>query len=266
MAQSNVRSELSKGRAVSGAETAEQRKYRAETSPGGLLWPELRIGRRADYTSMSQSVDDWNFYLNHSAALNRRRGLARPLGTLEMHYVTDRELRDMVLAETYGIDRDRRAAIKRYDEIRRHLKDFLCQQDIVGNSQDWAELCERPDLMGKTHGIDPSRIKRSPRASRSAELVTRSIEQSGIIGYDGNVFGLNLSQNRRLYEERNEVLRFLRREEGLETSRYVRKDWEPHATIFEVNPHLRAADLNMVWPQDIPHTIDFGPVIDLSQV
>lgn len=265
MAQSNVRNEVRQAKAGAVAETAEQRRYRGETSPGGILWPELRIGRRADYMSMSQTVDDWNFFLNHSAVLNRRRGLARPLGALEVHYVTDLEVRHMVLGETRGIERDRRAAIKRYDEIRRHLKDFLSQQDIVGSSQDWAELCERPELMGKTHGMDASKIKRSPRASRSIELVTRAIDHSGIIGYDGHVLGLNLSQNRRLYDERNDVLRFLRREEGLDTSRYVRKDWEPHATIFEVNRNLRPGDLNMVWPHDIPPSIEFGSVLDLSQ-
>jgi hypothetical protein len=240
---------------------------RAATQPGGFLWPELRIGRRADWESMSQSVDDWNHFLNHSAALNRRVGLARPLSTLEVHYVTDTEIQRMVLAKMPALEKDRIGAEKTYASIRRNLKSFITEIGIVGHTLEWAELCERPELMGKTHGIDPSKIfpKRS-QFFRAATFATRTIEQNGIIGYDGNVFGLDLSRQRSLYEERNDIVNFLKTDEGLDTKRFVRGDWEAHATLFQVSPHLRATDMSMIWPPELPEHIELGPVQDLSKL
>jgi hypothetical protein len=267
MAQSNVRNEVRQAKAGRVAETAEQRAYRAAIQPGGSLWPELRIGRRADFESMSQSVDDWNLWLNRAGMLNRRAGLIRALGTIEVHMVTDREMREMVQGQDPSITRDYRKAHKRYDEIRRNFRSFVSSNEAVAHAIDWAELCERPDLMGHTHKVDPtSLLSSSTRPFRKAALAMRPVDQNGVIGYDGNVFGFDLSQNRWLYGERSDSLHFLRTEEGLDTARFTRKDWQPHATIFDVNQHLRADDLMMRWPSDSPTEMEFGPAQDLTRL
>ena len=241
----------------------EQARLRALEQPGGYLYPDLRIGRRALFSSLDAlDAPDWHDFLAELDRKNQRRGSAKTLGTIACHYVTDTEMRSMVLAQDDQYRR-RPSALKRYRELQRNLTAFLADMEGTSYRYDPGELCERPELMGKALSANIGQLAQG-RLFRATRLVTKPYDQGGIDGYDGNVFGLDLSANKNLVEERNKVLRYLRTEEGLDTTKFVRADWSPHATIFKMRPHL-TIETALKMPNLLPETLEVGPVQALSE-
>ena len=209
--------------------------------PGGYFWPEMRIGRDADYSDAYH----WDYFINALASKNRRRGHAVPLGEVAIHYVTDTEMRSMILAQYPEIRRNIREARKVYRGIARDTRQFLRNREAEQNNlyksgyiaEGMTAAIGRAATSTYKAADDvwlPTHMKLGPQGSRYS-------------GYDGNKIGLNLSANRELFTEHAEILHFLDKEIGLDTSP-IRKDWEPHATIFHLHPHLPVNGVVMKWP------------------
>lgn len=232
-------------------------RERASVRPGGYRWPELRVGREAAYGE----AYEWDLFLNELGNENKRRGKAQVLGEVACHYVTDKEMRSMIFEKYPQTKEDISEAGMIYRQIAKSIVQYIgYAQKVADSVHREGVLGEHPELMGKTYPGFYNELIQQPRWQIS-ELKLRSPEGGAIVGYDGNRYGLDLTLNRFLYEERNDIKNHLKKDLKLDTN-LLRNDWEPHATIFFVQPHLRVDDISLRYRGLIPETIDFaGPKV-----
>ncbi|HET8709581.1 MAG TPA: hypothetical protein VFL85_04880 [Candidatus Saccharimonadales bacterium] len=245
-----------------GSETKSQRRARAAVRPGGYLWPELRVGRQATI----EGAEDWNHYINLLGRKNRRRGDAVTIGQMACNYVTDTEMRHMIMAKYEHLAGDRSEASRIYRGIRQRVAGLIADRRMeIGSFRlDPGDLDEHFELLGKTQ---PHHAREFGRCAlyQACELKIRDISTGGVLGYDGNKFGLDLSDNDFLWQEHHDILAYLRQDEKLDTNQFARSDWSPHATIFKLSPNLAASQFAMSWPTGMPLSIDFDAPKALGQ-
>jgi len=225
--------------------------YRAATQPGGYLWPELRVGRSAPY----EEFNEWDLFLNRVGKENARKGIPLVLGLVACHYVLDIEMRAMILKRYEQIGHDRKGARNVYREIAKSVNQFIAE----------AQRVQRKYVYGEDRGLLGQSVDKDtyqphckvPRPSclwEYAEFELPDTDHASFNSYDGNKIGIDLSAHGALREERAEILQYLKQEERLDT-RIVRRDWEPHATIFMVHPHLSAEAVSFHVPVERPRTL-----------
>lgn len=233
------------------SETKDQRIERAANRPGGNLWPQLRVGRTALY----EMEPDWDIFQSKLERMNSRNGHAYTVGRFACHYLTDTEMRTMILDKYDKAVDSRKGAVEIYRGVKRSVQQFIDGEAAMSTAY-YKEVVLSGDTLHGTQKNSPRRPSQSQTWVR-AQLELRPALSGAIEIYDGNKWGLDLSLNDALYEERQLILTHLRQEEGLAT-RHARQDWQPHASIFEVYPHLRPQDVTMKIPEDMrPGVIDF---------
>ncbi len=83
-----------------------------------------------------------------------------------------------------------------------------------------------------------------------------AVKEVALFGKTG--YGLDLSTNDQLYEERSVLLHHLKTEERLDTSRLATDGWTPHATIFTFEDHIKNAPLE--FRAELPQLIGLNAV------
>lgn len=217
---------------------------RAASQPGGLNWPELRVGRQADFTS----PNEWDLFLNHLGRKNRKYGDALTLGAVACHYVTDKEIRGMILKQRPKLKEDLKEARKFYYEVSDSIGGFIKNMGVSYNQIDLdLNYGEAYDMKGRVNFNNPKSAKDLPYTE-----ATMKLRETGeaFTGYDGSKIGIDLSQNRGLSEERKEILGHLASSLKFDTSE-VRQDWEAHAVIFLLKPHFTVDQISTI---SFPHS------------
>lgn len=229
---------------------------RAAAQPGGLDWPELRVGRQASLgTSVSRkgstvTNDNWNLYLNELARKNRKYGEVLTLGAIACHYVSDKEIRGMILRQRPKLKEDLKGARNYYYDVRDSIGSFIKNMGVSFNQIDIdLNFGEAYDLKGRVNFNNPKTAYDLPYTKAVMKLRETG---EAFTGYDGKKVGIDLSQNRGLYEERKEILGHLASGLKLNTSE-VRQDWEPHAVIMLLKPHLTIDQISTI---SFPHSKD----------
>lgn len=245
-----------------GRESAATTPQEQRGIPEGFLRPQLRVGRQADFSS----AYEWDYAINQIHEKNRRKGMAVPLAGIACHYVLDKEIRMMLeqkYSDAFGSRQGQKRAVKEYGGLGKRMQTYI---DLLRTSAmiivKEGYMGEHPELMGKT--------QTSTRQAHPNESIwqdtTLKVRKAGIgVQSYGNKLSFDLSQNSILYDERREVVNYLRSEEGLDT-RQLPKDWRPHATFFVMYPHLSADLSPMKYPADLPEDMDFhAPATDYER-
>ncbi len=77
----------------------------------------------------------------------------------------------------------------------------------------------------------------------------------------GEGYGLDLSSNPVLFDERQALLDYLHTYERLDTAKYTNSGWLPHATVYEYEEHIRSASISYGVP--LPGVISYNHPIAL---
>lgn len=223
--------------------------------------------------------DAWNELLNDIGRRNHAKGTARSLGSLAITYVPATHMNDMV-RERYsrdyhhdqkkqklfrkvksGLDHYIREAsgqayTKKFDEVVSEYEANLARQrKLVGSVAsgellDDYEYDEPGQPLATGVGLSPEehlRIMEHPFAP-----VAMNVKGLDIFA-GGRKYALDLSSNEAIYEVRNGLTGYLR-SEGFSTDQ-LRRDWEAHATVFDLHDHMKGAPLTR--QTDVPAELKF---------
>jgi hypothetical protein len=231
---------------LTGAEKAAQR-------PGGIAWPQLRIGRKADINDPG-NAEVWDAYINLLARRNSHRGTINPLGSVACNMVLDTEMRTMIGSKYPGTAHDIRKAKEVYRAVAKDIGSLLGRERYAHDAfiKD-VVYRERPDLMGMTSEADRPNPQGNLWADGYFDL--RPTASTAFGGYDGNKIALDLSANEELYEERRRIIRFLQTDLRFDARTIARADWQPHVTLYQANAPLNTTNAMPNIPEDIPRDI-----------
>lgn len=272
----NTRSRIQSQRhsRVPNASSTETGAERAANQPGGLNWPELRIGRQASLDTnigsraYSETNDSWNVYLNELARRNRKFGEVLTLGAVACHYITDKDMRNMILRQRPKYKEDLKSARKYYYEISDNLRGFL---KAMGVEYDQLDINTNQSGNYSEAASDSLYVPKSSTGLLHNDALMKLRDGNyALTGYDSNKIGIDLSKNTGLYDERREILSHLKSDLKFDISD-VRLDWEPHAVIFVAKPHLTNEQLSTInFPHEkdvqLPRSMIFeSPKVDFSR-
>ncbi len=247
----------------------ERRRVEREPAPGQsgytTVFPEMRVARTV-MRDQDGLTDDWHMFLDDVGERNYGIGRAHALGSAAVVMVPAKEMGRM-LDERYDKYRSRDTA----RDIHRRLADGITafareatirayddqttEQEIAYNrlqsavrfstisheieADDVAELVyqEGVGFIEKLAAELPQIAPQLPMEAGSF-----AVKEVALFGKTG--YGLDLSTNDQLYEERSALLNHLRTEERLDTSRLAADGWTPHATIFTFEDHISNAPLD----------------------
>lgn len=231
---------------LTGAEKAAQR-------PGGLAWPQLRIGRKANISDAG-NTEVWNDYINQLARRNSHRGTINPLGSVACNMVLDTEMRSMIASKYPSVMHDMRQAKQVYREVAKDISTLIGRErrshDIFIRDVVYRE---RPDLMGMT--TEAGRPDPQANLWSTGYFDLRPTVATAFGGYDGNKIALDLSANEELYEERRRIVKFLQADLHFDARAIARADWQPHVTLYRANAQLNTTNAMPHIPDDFPHDI-----------
>lgn len=239
-------------------------------------WPELRIIRQPDL-SPREGATDWDEFQNDVGRCNYGKGYARSLGSVALVYIKACEMGRM-MDEKYAhanLSRDRTKdtyrkmaqAVREFvrerfgqayntqtsdleferKRLQYALQDYSCSNELVlrsGNgysSTEYSKYKPARSQPSPPHVLDTiGDTVRMPQTEYFGNAVLE-VKALTLFGKDG--YGLDLSPNEQLYDERAELVRFLRLDAGLNT-RGLNNIWTPHATLFNFEQHIQAAPLS----------------------
>lgn len=231
---------------LTGAEKAAQR-------PGGIAWPQLRIGRKADIKDEG-NAEVWNDYINQLARRNSHRGTINPLGSVACNMVLDTEMRAMIGGKYPSVMHDIRQAKEVYRSVAKDIGTLIGRErQSYDNYIRDVVYRERPDLMGMTDVVDRPDPQGNLWANGYFDL--RPTVATAFGGYDGNKIALDLSANQELYEERQRIVRFLQTDLRLDARAVARADWQPHLTLYRANAQLQTSNAMPNIPDEFPREI-----------
>jgi hypothetical protein len=256
----------------------EPRQRPGSNTPGiTARWPELRVIRFPD-ANHGKDIDDWHIFLDDiGGPRNYGKGDARTLGSLAITYITAKEF-GLMLETKYGNGKDyntpekaarliakmqtglrvfmqeahKNAYDNRTDSIHDKISDIVVASAFsagdtsyvpLGRSEELAEF--EADIAGAVEAGQTA-----PIWFDDAELVVNGLAQYG----EG--YGLDLTLNEVLFEERSALLDYLRTYEKLNTGKYTNSGWLPHATVFKFEDHIRSASIT--YGESLPSVISYN--------
>lgn len=229
--------------------------------------PEIRVIRsaaiRLDELSFEPqvevAVDDVGTFIDHLGRENRSRGTATALGSVAVTLLSEQEVQ-MVVTNTYRLtDRKKLLSIRR--GLASSLRQFVHSREADKRYERAREL---PALMaGRASGYDTTRtVTYSPlrdlwtpvddnddpgdAPNRMSSRTAFELSQHPYGVQIADIGGVEMVEPKRwafmlggdvLAQERSELLRFLRRDEKLDT-RAIDREFNSHATIFRTRPDL----------------------------
>lgn len=267
---------------------AQERATPPERTPEqvpALLSSELRVVRWAD-TSPSLDTDDWYTFMNDVGRRNYGIGRAHALGSVAITLVPAKEMGRMLSEKYPDAYRDPQRIQRLHKRVREGINGFV-QDSIRANFDGRTREMESAYTIGSrdmlaggfSNDLDdyveslPTLRAESPARlmASNAILEERVLPLAGVptpfnagtfksprIGLYGPGYAIDLSDNEVLAVERREMLHYLREGEGLKTWNLERDGWEPHATIFSFEDHIRGASLG--YRVGIPEVMGFEAV------
>jgi len=245
-------------------------------------WPELRVVRFPD-TDHGQVLDDWHLFLDDvGGSRNYGKGKARALGSMAMIYVSAKEF-GLMLEDKYGRGKDYNTpdkAARLIAKMRTGMRVFMDGANkeaydnrtlsiherltdvVIGNSftfdNELADPLARADDL-TTFEADVADVvvagQTAPIWFGAAELAVKGL------GQYGEGYGLDLSLNEVLFDERRALLDYLKTYEKLNTAKFTNAGWMPHATAFEFEDHIRGASIS--YGEPLPGVISYDHPIAL---
>lgn len=223
--------------------------------------------------------DAWNELLNDIGRRNHAKGTARSLGSLAITYIPAKLMNDMVrdkYSRDYHNDQKKQklfrkiksgldhyireanglAYDKKFDEVvGEHEASLARQRELVGSVAaggllDVSDYHEPSQPSFANVGLSPEehlRILEHPFAPVTMK-VTKLDTFAG-----GRKYALDLSTNQPIYEVRNGLIGYLG-SEGFQTD-HLRRDWEAHATVFDLHDHMKGMPLNR--QTEVPDELKF---------
>ncbi|GAC1392390.1 MAG: hypothetical protein NVSMB46_08120 [Candidatus Saccharimonadales bacterium] len=240
---------------------------RAPKKPEPLPHMDMRIIRQVD-TSKFENTHAWHPYLDVLSQKNHGIGYGRSLGALAITYVRATEMNKM-LADAYPNDFfDGNKKVKLFRNLGKSITEFIRVQgniESVYKVEKIAALREYQQtayLRSGSDEIDDGTLLQADRYE-DEELVHQSqyykygpaeLSVRGLEIYGKSKWGIDLSLNDSLFEEREGLRHHLRGVEGLKTAPMDR-DWQPHATLFQAFDHIPVTELRH--KIDVPSQIIF---------
>lgn len=260
------------------------RESRSRSAPQDInrMWPELRVTRFPDIDA-GLDTDSWHIFLDDiGGPRNYGKGKARALGSMAINYISAKEF-GLMLEARYGDSNDYSTpekAARLIAKMRRGIGDFIrdAQKEaydnrteaivdrvssiIVGSSLDVDnELASTAATTGEMSMFEAD-IVDTVTAGQSAPIWFSPAELAvNGLGHYGEGYGLDLSMNPVLYDERMGILEYLRTYERLNTVKYTNAGWIPHATVFELEQHIRSTTI--AYGEPLPESIAYNHPIAL---
>lgn len=246
---------------------------------------DLRVVSLVELDTASNDFE-WNDLLVDIGRSNHATGTARSLGSVAITYIPSKHLNNM-LRERFSRDyHDPQKKLRLFRKINAGLKDFIREGAGVAYEQKVQQLTAEHDAKVERqraivgHGIagiidideidwpsyDDEPDTAPEHCLRSVEHafgpVTMQVKGLNIYG-KGRSYGLDLSLNDPIYEVRNGLIGHLARER-LDVS-MLRRDWDAHATIFDMHDHVGSAPLT--YHQSVPEELKFdAPDTEMFEV
>jgi hypothetical protein len=230
-----------------------QRAEELESVSGGHQWPELRIGRIA--APQDESLKEWNNFQNEFGSVHNRLGHARVISQVACHYILDGEMSEMVN--------------KKYDK---RVSNRQTMQSVYRGISQSLQVYIRSEMNHGSHRVQTMNYgwvvpERTANGDEPLHFQAGALHilqpEKAVKGYTARELGLRLGQNEYLFDERERIVRFLKREEKLDTS-ILASGWEPHATIFVARNDLRLDGRQLDMPLSLPTSLWFSQVKTLS--
>lgn len=245
-------------------------------------WPELRVVRFPD-TDHGQDLDDWHIFLDDvGGSRNYGKGKARALGSMAMIYISAKEF-GLMLEEKYGRGKDYNTpekAARLIAKMRTGMRVFMEGANKEAYDNRTLSIHERlaDGAIGSTFTLDNELLDPQDRADELAAFEADVVDvvvagQTAPIwfgaaelavkglGQYGEGYGLDLSLNEVLFDERRALLDYLRTYEKLNTAKFTNAGWMPHATVFEFEDHIRGASIS--YGEPLPGAISYDHPIAL---
>lgn len=233
--------------------------YQETTPPESgvpLARTQLRVVRFADY--LSEDNMPWHGYLAEIGHENHTKGKAYAIGSVAITLVQATEI-DAMLQEKYPRDYQTAKTARRVQvKLAKGITSLIRQQgqraydDRTENVQLGAECVDTDSSviqLREDYELDDTGTWRDSGELTLAERTYLQRHQFGDSTFGakrldifGRRWGVDLSAEEQLYEERQTILRDLRKHEGLNISN-VDSHWKPHACLFEISDHLRVTSL-----------------------
>ncbi len=246
------------------------------------VFPEIRIARTV-MRDQDGLTDDWHMFLDDVGERNYGVGRAHALGSAALVMVPAKEMGRM-LDERYEKYRSRdtardihrkvadgitafarEATLRAYDdrttdqEITFNQLRSAVRFDAISNELE-ADVVDELVYQEGFGFVDKRAAELPPLPPVTAQLPMEAgsfaVKEVALFGKTG--YGLDLSTNDQLYEERSVLLHHLKTEERLDTSRLVTDGWTPHATIFTFEEHINNAPLD--YRAELPQLIGLNAV------
>jgi hypothetical protein len=259
--------------------TRSPREQRQRPAPQGITrrWPELRVVRFPD-TDSGQDIDDWHIFLDDiGGSRNYGKGKARALGSMAITYISAKEF-GLMLEAKYGNGKDYNTpekATRLVAKMRTGMSVFMRDAHMNAYNNRTDTIYDRlssvviGNSLSVVNELEDSSIVVDELTEFEAEVADVVVAgQTAPIWFDaadlavkglgqyGEGYGLDLSLNPVLFEERQGMLEYLRTYEKLDTARFTNAGWMPHATVFEFEDHIRGATVS--YGEPLPGAIPYN--------
>jgi hypothetical protein len=239
---------------------------------------DLRVIRKVNLSNDAPKIEEWRDFIDEFACQNRALGTGRTLGSVAMTYIPATHM-NVMLAErfpkAYG---NRKGKLDVFRKINANLKAFIEEQGKKFGEAKIAEVqslhddrmyewradhvIDLFDAEGKPTKVTPPESVTSLSPEEKLHLQTYRFGPAvlavrGLALCEGNHYGADLSADEIAHHERQDITDYLRYEERLDTS-ILNPGWKPHATLFDVLPHLKVPD-NLPLREDAPLKLSFMP-------
>jgi hypothetical protein len=260
----------------------QRQRYVRDTVSPTPIWPSLRVARMAD-VEPRYAAHEWGDVLNDIGRNNKWVGTAFALGSVSVTLVPAQVMGRMLerkyprkyhtKADTVDLNNDVRKRIQSFIRSTQNnafnlgtrevetayttrMSDFVTTTfsnemiDSYGTGEYYDEtgsIATAADSSEVLHSVLTASHARIPYAAGAFVV-------SGLELY-GHGYGLDLSENDQMYEERIGLINYLRSEEGLDTRQIAHDGWEAHATVFSFLDHIGSAVLKR--KLELPVSMDF---------
>lgn len=231
---------------------APPRSRRRRTSLGEITqpWPMMRMARFMDIDDME--VYAWDEFFNKLGQRNRSLGRARAAGSVALTYISGVDFNKMLLEKYDSFRQSSAKAVKLQRQLSAELREFMRSNAAIERHNSTGRLVMDHYLsVENSMGLDTREDNFYSAADQVASLDLTPVEEdrlgscvyakstlavNGLSLYGRNKLGLDLSTNDQLFNERDQVVSFLRAS-GFNTN-HISSEWSPHAVVFDGFDHI----------------------------
>jgi len=261
----NRRYEQARVAAIRSRQPDQRRAPQPVSDLNTSIWPEIRVVRKANWESRTLNAG-WGMFLDEVGDKNYGLGKAHTLGSVTLVFIKAQDMGRMLQDKYARAYADPRKTKELHHKIATSIHEFMRQarnkpwdavspgwrdaaaKDIYHQAHLSAGLSDAPKALSiptsnrQSLLILPSEERRNlQRTQRLFELAAFTVKEVRLFGKDG--YGLDLTPNDQLYDERDALVRHLRQNESLRVGNLANDGWQPHATMFTLEEHIRVTNL-----------------------